>query len=95
MWTNGKVAIAWVSSNNDSKDLYVANRVTEIQALVSSLQISIMHVPTESNPADLLSRGCTTNKIKSSIWQHGPDWLTTHHYPEQTHVHVAINELVV
>ena len=54
-----------------------------------------MHVPTESNPADLLSRGCTTNKLKSSIWQHVPDWLITQHYPEQTHVHVAINELVV
>ena len=54
-----------------------------------------MHVPTESNPADLLSRGCTTNKLKFSIWQHGPDWLTTQHYPEQTHIHIATNELVV
>ena len=95
LWTDSKVAIAWVSSNSDSKDVYVANRVAEIQTLVSSLQISIMHVPTESNLADLLSRGCTTNKLKSSIWQHGPDWLITQHYPKQTHVHVAINELVV
>ena len=54
-----------------------------------------MHVPTETNPADLLSRGCTTNKLKSSIWQHGPEWLTTQHYPEQTYLHVATNELVV
>ena len=75
--------------------MYVANRVAEIQTLVSSLPISIMHVPTESNPANLLSRGCTTNKLKSSIWQHGPDWLITQHYLEQTHVRVAINELVV
>ena len=95
LWTDSKVAIAWVSSNSDSKDVYVANRVAEIQTLVSSLQISIRYVPTESNSADLLSGGCTTNKLKSSIWQHRPDWLTTQHYPEQTHVHVAINELVV
>ena len=54
-----------------------------------------MHVPTETNPADLLSRSCNTNKLKSSIWQHGPEWLTTQHYPEQTHMHVATNELVV
>ena len=54
-----------------------------------------MHVPTETNPADLLSRGSTTNKLKTSIWQHGPEWLTTWHYPEQTHMHVATNELVV
>ena len=30
-----------------------------------------MHVPTETNPADLLSRGCTTNKLKSSIGNMG------------------------
>ena len=54
-----------------------------------------MHVPTESNPADLLSQGCTSNILKSSIWQHGPKWLTNQHYPEQTHMHVATNEFVV
>ena len=96
LWTDSiKVAIAWVSSNSDSKDVYVANSIAEIETLVSSLQISIMHIPTESNPADLLPCCCTTNKLKSSIWQYGPDWLITQHYPEQTHVHVAINELVV
>ena len=82
-------------STKDIKDVYVANRVAEIQTLTSSLGILIMHVPTETNPADLLSRGCTTNKLKSSIWQHGPEWLTTQHYLEQTHLHVATNELVV
>ena len=54
-----------------------------------------MHVPTETNSPDLLSRGSTTNKLKRSIWQLGPEWLTTQHYPEQTHIHVATNELVV
>ena len=83
----------WTDSK-DIKDVYVANRVAEIQTLTSSLGILIMHVPTETNPADLLSRGCTTNKLKSSIWQHGSEWLTTKHYPEQTHMHVATNELV-
>ena len=37
LWTDIKVAIAWVSSNIDSKDVYVANRVAEIQTLISSL----------------------------------------------------------
>ena len=95
MRIDSKVAIAWVTSNSDKKDVYVANRVAEIQNIITSLQISFMHVPTESNPADLLSCCCSTNKLKTSIWQHGPDWLSTQHYPEQTHVHIAINELVV
>ena len=84
-----------MGSTKDIKDVYVANRVAEIQTIVSSLGIRILHVPTETNPADLLSCGCNTNKLKSSIWQHGPEWLTAQHYPEQTHMHVATNELVV
>ena len=95
LWTDSKVAISWVSSTKDVKDIYVANRVAEIQTIVSSLGIRIMHVPTESNPADLLSRSSTTNKLKTSIWQHGPEWLTTQCYPEISHMHVATNELVV
>ena len=43
----------------------------------------------------IFSHGSTTNKLKSSIWQHGPEWLSTQHYPEQTHIQVATNELVV
>ena len=84
-----------MGSTKDLKDVYVANRAAEIQTIASSLGIQIMHVPTETNPADLLSRSCGTNKLKSSIWQHGPEWLTTQHYPEQTHMPVATNELVV
>ena len=95
LWTDSKVAISSVCSTKDIKDVYVANRVAEIQTITSSLGILIMHAPIETNPADLLSRGCTSNKLKSSIWQHVPEWLTTQHYPEQTHMHVATNKLVV
>ena len=86
LWTDSKVAIPWVSSTKDIKDVYVANCIAEIQSLSVSLGIQIIHVPTETNPVDLL--------LKSSIWQHGPKWLSTQNYPEQTHLHVAPNELL-
>ena len=36
------------------------------------------YCPTADNPADLLSRGTTTKSLlSSSLWQHGPKWLTT------------------
>ena len=95
MWTDSKVAISWVSSTKDIRDVYVANRVAEIQSLSFSLGIQIHHVPTETNPADLLSCARATNKLKSSIWQHGPEWLSTQNYPEQTSIHVATNELLI
>ena len=36
LWTDSKVAISWVGSTKDIKDVYVANRVAEIQTLTSS-----------------------------------------------------------
>ena len=35
LWTDSKVAISWVCSTKDIKDVYVANRVAEIQTLIS------------------------------------------------------------
>ena len=95
MWTDSKVAISWVSSTKDIRDVYVTNSVAEIQSFSISLGIQILHVPTDSNPADLLSRSSTTYKLESSIWQHGPEWLSTQNYPEQKHIHVATNELIL
>ena len=54
-----------------------------------------MYVPTKDNPADYLSRGCTSTQLKSSNWLHGPSWLLTGNYPEQSNVDVVVNELRV
>ncbi|KRX86068.1 hypothetical protein T4E_5437 [Trichinella pseudospiralis] len=53
---------------------FVANRVREIQALTPSLWWR--YIPTEDNPADLASRGCTVKNLSSSLkWWQGPTWL--------------------
>ena len=52
-----------------------------------------MYVPTKDNPADYLSRGCTLTQLKSSNWLHGPSWLFTGDYPEQSSVEVVVKEL--
>ena len=57
--------------------------------------INVMYVPTKDNPADYLSRGCTSKQLKSSNWLHGPSWLLTGEYPEQTNIEVVVNELTV
>ena len=78
------------------KDVYVANRVAEIQTLIISLGITVNYVPTNDNPADLVSRGCTVNKLKTSNWMHGPAWLITQEYPSQDNVEVVVvQELTV
>ena len=100
LWSDSKVAISWITSDRDVKDVYIANRVAEVKTLVNqyhskSVSRNIMYVSTKDNPADHLSRGCSSKQLKSSNWLHGPSWLLTREFPEQTNINIAVNELTV
>ena len=68
LWSDSKVAISWITSDRDMKDIYVANRVAEIKTLINQHNVNVMYVPTKDNPADYLSRECTSKQLKSSNW---------------------------
>ena len=70
MWSDSKVAISWITSDRDVKDVYIANRVAEVKTLVNQYHVNIMYAPTKDNPADHLSRGCSSKQLKSSNWLH-------------------------
>ena len=95
LWSDNKVVISWITSDKDIKDVYVANRTAEVKTLITQHQVKVMYVPTKDNPADYLSRGCTSNQLKSSNWLHGPSWLLTREFPEQSSMNVVVNELTV
>ena len=95
LWSDSKVTISWITSDRDVKDSYVANRVAEVKTLVINHNINIMYVPTKDNPADHLSRGCTSKKLKSSNWLYGPTWLLTGEFPEQSNLNIIVNVLTV
>ena len=96
LWLDSKVALSWINSDKELKDVYIANRVAEIQTLIISLGITVNYVPTNDNPTDLVSRGCTANKLKSSNWMHDPTWLLTQESPKQDNEEVVVvQELTV
>ena len=94
-WSDNKVALLWINSDKELKDVYVANRVAEIQTIVISLGINVHYVPTSDNPADSVPRNCTTNKLNSSNWMHGPDWPIIKEYSNQDSEVDIVNELTV
>lgn len=54
---------------------FVANRVGEIQSASNPKQW--YYVPTESNPADLISKGVSVSQLQNdSVWWSGPLFLT-------------------
>ncbi|XP_068237127.1 uncharacterized protein [Palaemon carinicauda] len=80
IWTDSKVTLAWVASPEakDHKNVFISNRVAEIVFLQQVCQLSSMHVPSKQNPADILSRGATTQQLlDNSLWRNGPEFFRT------------------
>ena len=96
LWSDSKVALAWVSSTKEMKNVFVANRVNEIKLLQNKFNINLLHVSSEENVADLLTRGCNINTLRNSKWMAGPTWLTSPlDFPKQEHEITLVSEIVV
>jgi len=73
-WVDSKVVLGYIYNETRRFHVYVANRVSEIHRLSDSCQWK--HVPGETNPADIVSRGAES--LMSSSWYAGPQFLRTH-----------------
>ncbi|XP_035229954.1 uncharacterized protein LOC118201900 [Stegodyphus dumicola] len=71
-WTDLSTALSWVQ-RDDHWAPFVANRVKEIRKLSSEFEWR--HIPGNSNPADIPSRGCSIKSFVKSRWWQGPEWL--------------------
>ncbi|XP_055614812.1 uncharacterized protein LOC129761130 [Toxorhynchites rutilus septentrionalis] len=73
-WTDSTVTLQWLKSPPNVWKTFVANRVAEVQHHTHGCQWR--HVPGSENPADLVSRGTTVERLLSSdYWYNGPHWL--------------------
>jgi hypothetical protein len=74
-WTDSTIALSWIQSDPARWNVFVANRVAEIQDLTDKR--SWRHVSSTDNPADLVSRGLTSKSLDCcSLWWEGPAWLS-------------------
>ncbi|XP_048514357.1 uncharacterized protein LOC125501757 [Athalia rosae] len=86
LWTDSTIVLAWIAKESSHWQTFVANRVSEIQASSSYSQWG--HVSGKENPADLVSRGVSCDKLENNaLWWAGPSWLQsredTHSSPEE------------
>ncbi|KAL7726592.1 hypothetical protein ACLKA6_010457 [Drosophila palustris] len=61
-WSDSQVTLYWLERDSCTLGTFVANRVAEAQELSNG--VVWRHVPTDSNPADLVSRGTDINEIE-------------------------------
>ena len=75
LWTGSSIVLAWMQSTPNKWKTFVGNRIALIQNETASA--TWRHVPTHSNPADLISRGIEpTTLSKATLWWKGTQWLT-------------------
>ncbi|XP_055589128.1 uncharacterized protein LOC129741429 [Uranotaenia lowii] len=78
-WSDSQVVIAWIHGSPDRWKQFVKNRVIAILQHTTPKQWG--YVPSEINPADMISRGITTRLLvekKGKFWTHGPEFLGRH-----------------
>jgi hypothetical protein len=75
LWTDSSIVLTWIQGPPSKWKTFVGNRVTTIQEITASAVWR--HVPTQPNPADLISRGVEPTTLSTStLWWKGPQWLT-------------------
>ncbi|XP_065192504.1 uncharacterized protein LOC135823588 [Sycon ciliatum] len=72
-WTDSMNVLYWIRGQSKRYKTFVANRVSEIQGFSEPAQWH--HVPTEQNPANKISRGCSVQQVDDSMWWNGPSYL--------------------
>lgn len=74
LYSDSTTALAWITSHPNHWNIFVANRITEIQQITDTK--SWRFIETTQNPADCASRGVNPEDLKNHpLWWHGPAWL--------------------
>ena len=82
--SDAQIVLSWLLSDVlQTKSIYTKNRVKNIHEMKRKLEgkyqtsFHFRYVPTDQNPADLLTRGLKLEKFKQnlSFWLEGPAWL--------------------
>ncbi|XP_055613352.1 uncharacterized protein LOC129759844 [Uranotaenia lowii] len=79
-WCDSQVVLSWIHANDQHAEVYVRNRVKIIQQLTNKM--SWRYIPTDQNPADVISRGISVRKLlttKKQLWLHATPYALEVH----------------
>lgn len=91
IWGDSQCVLHWVRANRHVS-VYVDNRVREIRSVPPDLIFA--HIPTEENPADILSRGMQPEELQnSSMWWNGPERIRSDDPLQEIQVSFSIEDV--
>ncbi|XP_055542932.1 uncharacterized protein LOC129728511 [Wyeomyia smithii] len=74
LWSDSQIVLAWLKKHPSQLEVFVRNRVTQISKLTQNYECR--HVPSQLNPADIISRGQLPFTLtENRVWWNGPDFL--------------------
>ncbi|GFW59358.1 integrase catalytic domain-containing protein [Trichonephila clavipes] len=80
--SDSMIVLSWIRKESYRLKTFVANRIATIQEMTSSEQWR--YVATEDNPANFVSRGMDSLKLKTcELWWNGPKFLMSNQYPQR------------
>ncbi|GFV00841.1 uncharacterized protein TNCV_1386561 [Trichonephila clavipes] len=83
LWSDSTIVLAWLRKEPMDLKTFVQNRVAKIEELYPNQLWR--HVPSDQNPADLVSRGVDPDKLlQQNLWFNGPTFLSVDDYPNRT-----------
>ena len=75
LWTDSSIVLTWIQGPPNRWKTFVGNRVAFIQE--ETVSATWRHVPSQSNPADLIKRGTDPSTLATStLWWKGPQWVS-------------------
>ena len=81
-WSDAYNALSWIKAPKRDLNNYCARRAAQIRESTDPTHWN--HVPTEQNPADLITRGKDPKELAGEgLWLNGPRFLTTGDWPKQ------------
>ncbi|GFX40077.1 integrase catalytic domain-containing protein [Trichonephila clavipes] len=82
LWSYSMIVLSWIRKESYQLKTFVANRIATIQEMTSGEQWR--YVATEDNPADFVSRGMDSLKLKTcELWWNGPKFLMSNQNPQR------------
>ena len=80
MWSDSSAVLQWLHSP-EKQPVFVANRISEISDAPTGDEWA--HLSSTNNPADVVTRGMSSDELKNSAWVNRPEFLRTEDWPFQ------------
>nr|XP_029729122.1 uncharacterized protein LOC109414733 [Aedes albopictus] len=83
LWSDSKIVLRWIDYLKADAPVFVRNRITCIRQATRERNYEWKYIPSEFNPADLISRGVYPASLKAyDLWWQGPAFLQAADFEE-------------